>query len=124
MQRQQYFSQLFARATPILLVMFVSGVCSEGWNGTAEAASRREQLIPILGTTIENGHIVGTVIPLVLLFEERADRAGLQMVFRSGPGRFRRCPKRLLGRQLARRRAPPACQQTPGPSCWVSPFPG
>jgi hypothetical protein len=50
-------------------------------------AAEREQLIPILGVTMDKFH-AGTVAYLLLSFEERNDRNGLMVKFRSQPGRF------------------------------------
>lgn len=47
----------------------------------------REQIIPILGVTMEN-HPIGTVVYVILSLEERPDHSGLAVQFRSGPGRF------------------------------------
>lgn len=54
----------------------------------AEARPWREQLIPILGVTIEKKEVVGTVASVRLSFEERADHAGLAVQFPSSHGRF------------------------------------
>jgi hypothetical protein len=47
----------------------------------------REQLVSILGVTLEDVP-VGTVASLVVSFEERADHNGLAVYFRTEPGRF------------------------------------
>lgn len=49
--------------------------------------ARREQLVPILGVTLEQNP-TGTVAYLVLSFEERTDRNGLVLSFKHVPGRF------------------------------------
>ena len=54
----------------------------------AEARPWREQLVPILGVTIEKKEVVGTVARVRLSFEERADHAGLAVQFLSTSGRF------------------------------------
>jgi predicted S18 family serine protease len=60
--------------------------------GLAEAAlqGKREQLISILGVTIEQDErrVVGTVANLIVSFEERDDTKGLIVHFRTYPGRF------------------------------------
>lgn len=70
---------------PVLIIL---GWLSQSWGEWAEAAERREQLIPILGVTLEQHRPVGTVVDLVLSFEERPDRAGLRVIFQNYPGRF------------------------------------
>lgn len=54
----------------------------------AEAAIQREQLISILGVTLEDRKPVGTVANLLVAFEERNDKSGLAVQFRDFPGRF------------------------------------
>ena len=49
----------------------------------------QEQVIPILGITMENKPI-GTVANILLSFQERDDYDGLIVQFRSAPGRFSR----------------------------------
>jgi hypothetical protein len=53
----------------------------------SSATLHREQLIPILGVTMDKRPI-GTVATLVLSFEERDDRSGLAVHFMNSPGRF------------------------------------
>ena len=48
---------------------------------------RLEQLIPILGVTMDQNK-AGTVAYLILSFEERRDQAGLAVHFMTKPGRF------------------------------------
>jgi predicted S18 family serine protease len=56
--------------------------------GVASSATlQREQLIPILGVTMDKRPI-GTVATLVLSFEEREDHGGLSVHFKNSPGRF------------------------------------
>src|SRR5215467_11739448 len=50
-------------------------------------ANQKEELIPILGTTMGVSP-VGEVVYLSVTFEERTDHAGLAVQFRRGPGRF------------------------------------
>ena len=47
----------------------------------------REQIIPILGVTMEKKPI-GTVANVILSFQERDDHEGLVVHFRNAPGRF------------------------------------
>lgn len=54
----------------------------------AEGRPWREQLIPILGVTIEKKEVVGTIAAVRLSFEERTDHAGLAVHFLSTSGRF------------------------------------
>jgi ATP-dependent Lon protease len=49
----------------------------------------REQSIPILAATTGE-HASGTVVYVVVAFEERPDWSGLQMTFHSAPGRLSR----------------------------------
>ena len=53
----------------------------------AASDDRREQLIPILGVTMDQKR-AGTVAYLILSFEERRDQAGLAVHFMTKPGRF------------------------------------
>ena len=54
----------------------------------AEARPWREQIIPILGVTIEKKEVVGTVARVRLSFEERTDHMGLAVHFLNTAGRF------------------------------------
>ncbi|MER3425376.1 MAG: hypothetical protein C4293_21225 [Nitrospiraceae bacterium] len=67
----------------------------------AEARVHREQLIPILGVTMEN-RPVGTVANLVVSFEERNDHSGLALQFKSGPGRFSRMAQTAVQQAIYR----------------------
>lgn len=51
------------------------------------AAASREQLIPILGTTM-GSHATGIVAYIVATFEIRTDTSGLMIQFKSSPGHF------------------------------------
>lgn len=62
---------------------------------------RREQLIPILGVTMEKKP-VGTVANLILTFEERDDRSGLAVQFKPGPGRFSRMAQTAVQQAIHR----------------------
>jgi len=53
----------------------------------SSATLQREQLIPILGVTMDKRPI-GIVATLVLSFEERGDHSGLSIHFKNSPGRF------------------------------------
>ncbi|HJU04597.1 MAG TPA: S16 family serine protease [Nitrospiraceae bacterium] len=69
--------------------MLIAGL----WLGSVpdtEAAmqGKREQLISILGVTLQEKRPIGTVAHLVVSFEERTDQSGLAVQFRVTPGRF------------------------------------
>src|SRR5579884_1822507 len=68
---------------------------------TDAKTARREQLIPILGVTMEKKP-VGTVANLILTFEERDDRTGLAVQFRPGPGRFSRMAQTAVQQAIYR----------------------
>ncbi len=60
-----------------------------GMMAEAKAHGHREQIIPIVGVTLGYGQEpTGMVTNLLLTFEERKDRKGLAVLFRSKPGRF------------------------------------
>jgi predicted S18 family serine protease len=61
----------------------------------------REQLVPILGVTLEDRPI-GTVANLVVTFEERSDRNGLAVYFRAEPGRFSRMAQTAIQQAIYR----------------------
>lgn len=61
----------------------------------------REQLIPILGVTMEKKPI-GTVANLILSFHQRDDAAGLTVQFRSAPGRFSRMAQTAVQQAIYR----------------------
>ncbi|WP_447978986.1 S16 family serine protease [Candidatus Nitrospira bockiana] len=68
----------------------------------AEAKTgRREQLIPILGVTMEKKP-VGTVANLIVAFEERDDHGGLSVHFKSGPGRFSKMAQTAIQQAIYR----------------------
>jgi predicted S18 family serine protease len=75
-----------------LLVAAVAVMVWLGAAGPSEAMlqGKREQLISILGVTIEEDErrAVGTVANLIVSFEERDDTNGLIVHFRTSPGRF------------------------------------
>src|SRR5690348_9255942 len=72
-------------------VIFI--VCSMSvWHvapATEAFGGLREQIIPILGVTM-NTKPIGTVANLLLSFQEREDHQGLIVQFRTAPGRFSR----------------------------------
>lgn len=67
----------------------------------AHARVYREQLIPILGVTMENKP-VGTVANLVVSFEERSDHNGLAVQFKNEPGRFSRMAQTAVQQAIYR----------------------
>lgn len=75
------------RCTTILQAIVLIGTfAAQGSWGQAESV-RREQTIPVLAsTTGEN--VIGAVVYVVVAFEKRPDRAGLQVTFQNAPGRF------------------------------------
>lgn len=69
---------------------------------TVEAFSQsQEQIIPILGVTMENKPI-GTVANIILSFQERDDDDGLIVQFRSAPGRFSRMAQTAVQQAIYR----------------------
>ena len=62
----------------------------------------REQLIPILGITVEEKQTVGTVTNLLVAFEARTDRDGLAVQFRALPGRFSRMAQTAVEQAIYR----------------------
>jgi hypothetical protein len=61
----------------------------------------REQLIPILGVTLEDVP-VGTVASIVVSFEDRLDTNGLAMYFKAEPGRFSRMAQTAIEQGIYR----------------------
>lgn len=61
----------------------------------------REQMIPILGVTMEQTP-TGMVANLILSFEEREDRRGLAVQFRRGPGHFSRMAQTAVEQAICR----------------------
>ncbi|WP_447977725.1 S16 family serine protease [Candidatus Nitrospira bockiana] len=74
-------------AWPFLWVIALLAVLAVGVR-PASASILREQLIPILGVTIEEKQVVGAVASVRISFEERRDRSGLAVQFQRGPGKF------------------------------------
>ncbi len=61
----------------------------------------QEQVIPILGITMDNKPI-GTVANILLSFQERDDDRGLIVQFRSAPGRFSRMAQTAIQQAIYR----------------------
>lgn len=61
----------------------------------------QEQLIPILGVTM-GPEPRGTVVYLQVAFEDRHDRSGLAVFFRSSPGRFSRMAQTSIKQGIVR----------------------
>jgi hypothetical protein len=58
------------------------------WTTPVQPSLWREQVIPILGVTVDERHISGTVATVRVSFAERLDHSGLAMHFLIAPGRF------------------------------------
>src|SRR6185295_13310354 len=69
-------------------LVLVSTLTSQVSWGQAEP-ERREQVIPILAATTGEGAI-GTVVYVLVAFEDRMDQSELQVTFHTAPGRFSR----------------------------------
>lgn len=75
--------------TILQAIVLIGTLAAQASWGQAEESVRREQIIPILAaTTGENA--IGTVVSVVVAFEERPDQSGLQVIFHTTPGRFSR----------------------------------
>jgi predicted S18 family serine protease len=73
-----------------IVILTVSSFCAWAVGQVGEAfGGSQEQIIPILGVTMEKKPI-GTVANLILSFQEREDHGGLIVQFRTVPGRFSR----------------------------------
>lgn len=73
--------------TILRAIVLIGTLAAQASWGQAEESVRREQIIPILATTTgENA--IGTVVYVVVAFEKRPDRSGLQVTFQIAPGRF------------------------------------
>lgn len=81
-------------------VVFLASFLSQVGHGHAQMG-KQEQLIPILGVTVEQ-EPKGTVVYLILSFEERVDRSGLAVHFKSGPGRFSRMAQTSVQQAIRR----------------------
>ena len=80
---------ILRRLTPYFIVTTVMSTCLSLLVATEANAFKgpREQIIPILGITMENKPI-GTVANILVSFQQRDDDDGLIVQFRSAPGRF------------------------------------
>ena len=77
----------FHRQAAVKSILTLLLLLSCGFIADAQAFQpSREQLIPILGITLDRHR--GTVAYLILSFEERGDRDGLAVHFMNKPGRF------------------------------------
>jgi len=82
--------------------MVISGLLSFLPFTEAQALTElREQIIPILGVTMEKKPI-GTVANVILSFQERDDHNGLAVLFRSEPGRFSRMAQTAVQQAIYR----------------------
>ncbi len=83
-------------------VFLLTLICALGPLGTEAAqAEEREQLVPILGVTMEE-EPKGTVVYLIVTFEERPDHSGLAVHFHSAPGRFSRMAQTSVQQAILR----------------------
>jgi predicted S18 family serine protease len=81
-------AQLAAVAWCLLLSIVVSTV-NAGAASVSPDFQRREQLIRVLGTTMDrNQKPAGVVIELIIGLRQRDDHDGLEVQFSNGPGRF------------------------------------
>ncbi len=78
-----------------LAAIVIQAPAAHGFSG------QREQLIPILGVTME-AQPVGTVANLILAFDERLDQPGLAVHFRTSPGRFSRMAQTSVEQAIRR----------------------
>ena len=85
-----------------IISMVITGVVCLHAIPEAQALTQlREQIIPILGVTMEKKPI-GTVANVILSFQERDDHNGLAVLFRSGPGRFSRMAQTAVQQAIYR----------------------
>src|SRR5262249_60173585 len=82
-RKQRSLRQPFVEGVLFLVVMCVLVTVGAG----SVRANQKEELIPILGTTMGVSP-VGEVVYLSVTFEERTDHAGLAVQFKQGPGGF------------------------------------
>ncbi len=82
-RKQRSLRQPFVEGVLFLVVLCVLVTVGAG----SVRANPKEELIPILGTTMGVSP-VGEVVYLSVTFEERTDHGGLAVQFRRGPGRF------------------------------------
>jgi hypothetical protein len=86
----------------VALVALAGGLAAIAPASEARAATAGEQLVPILGVTFEERHLVGTVANLLVSFRERTDRNGLAVHFHSTPGRFSRMAQTAVEQAIYR----------------------
>lgn len=90
------------RGSPWIMSLVLGGLCSFLAFTEAPALTElREQLIPILGVTMDKKPI-GIVANVILTFQERADHNGLAVHFRSAPGRFSRMAQTAVQQAIYR----------------------
>jgi hypothetical protein len=94
-------------AVGVLLLVLGLAVCAT----PVGAAGLRQQLVPILGVTLDEKRVVGTVTRLNVSLEERMDRSGLNVQFRKEPGRL--SPMAQTAIEQAIRRAAHVADLTP-----------
>src|SRR5690242_18463399 len=73
----RFLSMAFASA--VIVILWITPVQPSLW---------REQVIPILGVTLDDRHISGAVATVRVSFAERLDHSGLAMHFLNAPDRF------------------------------------
>lgn len=93
-------SPLFLGLTLATSLAFVVSFLGQTRDGYAQI-HRHEQLIPILGVTVEQ-EPKGTLVYLIVSFEERPDRSGLAVHFKSSPGRFSRMAQTSVQQAIRR----------------------
>jgi predicted S18 family serine protease len=82
-------SRWHATACLLVVALVFSTVSSADANPSNQEPRWREQLIRILGTTFdEERRPIGVVSELVVGLEQRDDRKGMEVTFRTGPGHF------------------------------------
>ncbi len=91
--RRSVHGPVFAWTLLASLLLFVT-------DGHAQS-SLKEQLVPILGITMEQ-EPTGTVVYVALAFQKRNDRTGLMVHFRSSPGRFSRMAQTSVEQAILR----------------------
>jgi PDZ domain-containing secreted protein len=85
-----------------IMAIAISSLCSFlGLTEVQALTELREQIIPILGVTMEKKPI-GTVANVILSFQERDDHDGLAIHFRNAPGRFSRMAQTAIQQAIYR----------------------
>jgi hypothetical protein len=85
-----------------IMAIVISSLCSFLALTEVQALTElREQIIPILGVTMEKKPI-GTVANVILSFQERDDHGGLAVHFRNAPGRFSRMAQTAVQQAIYR----------------------